>query len=152
MFVNSFRLLGFLYSPDTPNSKLFTGHILFRSRVWRKGRYGVPFDEYNETYFEPYCSGGGIVFSRDVIVSLAAMFDVERPLRIDDAYLGILAEKASVKPVHNRDFKMYENKCDYRPQTIVQHPAKSPCLETLFNKVQEELFGRETFGFAVKRF
>ena len=142
VFVSSYRLLDFLTSPNIPKSKLFTGNIMINSPVLRKGRYRVPYDQYNETVFKPYCSGGGIVFSRDVVVSFAALFDVERPFHIDDAYLGILAEKTGVKPVHNPDFKMYENRCNYRPQIIVQHPAKSPCLETLFSKMQEDLFGR----------
>ena len=125
VFVNSFRLLDFLTSPNTPKFKLFTGNILMQSPVLRKGRYGVPFNEYNQTVFKPYCSGGGIVFSRDVIVLLAAMFDVVRSFRIDDAYLGILAEKAGVKPVHNVDFKMYEDKCEYSLKRLFNIPQKA---------------------------
>ena len=57
----------------------------------------ILFQEYNESVYPPYCSGGGYILSSDAISALLPHFDVVNPLKIDDAYVGILAKKAGLE-------------------------------------------------------
>ena len=137
VFVNTFGLMDFLSKYTTPKKKFYTGNIMVGSVVLRNGRYGVAPEEYNETFYKPYCSGGGYILSRDVVEKFLSYFDVLKPLKIDDAYIGILANRAGVKVTHNKEFRMYEDKCEYRETTLVQHPARGDCAIKLYNKMIE---------------
>ena len=137
VFVNTFGLMDFLSKYTTPKKKFYTGNIMVGSVVLRKGRYAVSPEEYNGTVYKPYCSGGGYVLSRDVVEKFLSYFDVLKPLKIDDAYIGLLADRAGVRVAHNNEFRMYEDKCEYRVTTLVQHPARGDCLKKLYNKMIE---------------
>ena len=69
VFVNTLGLMDFLTKHTTPRRKFYTGNILIGSVVLRDGRYAVSPEEYNETIYKPYCSGGGYVMSRDVLLA-----------------------------------------------------------------------------------
>ena len=137
VFVNTFGLMDFLSKYTTPKKKFYTGNLMAGSVVLRNGRYGVAPEEYNETIYKPYCSGGGYILSRDVVEKFLSYFDVLKPLKIDDAYIGILANRAGVKVTHNKEFRMYENRCEYKETTLVQHPARGDCALKLYNKMIE---------------
>ena len=137
VFVNTFGLMDFLNKYTTPKKKFYTGNIMVGSVVLRNGRYAVSPEEYNETIYKPYCSGGGYILSRDVVEKFLSYFDVLKPLKIDDAYIGLLADRAGVKVTHNKEFRMYEDKCEYNETTLVQHPARGDCLIKLYNKMIE---------------
>ncbi|KAL9985333.1 hypothetical protein ACROYT_G007723 [Oculina patagonica] len=135
VFVNTLGLMDFLTKYTTPRRKFYTGNIMIGSVVLRDGRYGVSPEEYNETIYKPYCSGGGYVLSRDVVEKLLSYFDVLKPLKIDDAYIGILANRAGVNVTHNEDFRMFENNCEYKETTLVQHPARGDCAIKLYHNM-----------------
>ena len=137
VFVNTFGMMDFLSKYTTPKKKFYTGHVLSGSVVRRDGKYKVSPEEYNGTVYRPYCSGGGYVLSRDVVEKLFSYFDVLKPLKIDDAYIGLLAYQAGVKVVNNPEFRMYEYKCEYKATTLVQHPAKGECAIKLYNNMIE---------------
>ncbi|KAJ7394138.1 hypothetical protein OS493_003816 [Desmophyllum pertusum] len=141
VFVNTFGLMDFLSKYTTPKIMFYTGNIMIGSVVMRNGRYAVSPEEYNETIYKPYCSGGGYVLSRDVVEKFLSYFDVLKPLKIDDAYIGLLADRAGVKVTHNKDFRMYEDKCEYKETTLVQHPARGDCAIKLYNKMIEGILG-----------
>ncbi|XP_078356681.1 beta-1,3-galactosyltransferase 5-like isoform X1 [Oculina patagonica] len=142
VFVNTLGLMDFLTKYTTPRRKFYTGNIMVGSVVMRDGRYGVSREEFNGTTYKPYCSGGGYVLSRDVVEMVLSHFDVLKPLKIDDAYIGILADRAGIKVTHNKEFRMYENNCNYNGTTLVQHPATGDCLIKLYNKMVEGIWGR----------
>ncbi|XP_078357198.1 beta-1,3-galactosyltransferase 5-like [Oculina patagonica] len=135
VFVNTLNLMDFLTKYTTPRRKFYTGNIMVGSVVLRDGRYGVSPEEYNETIYKPYCSGGGYVLSRDVVEKFLSYFDVLKPLKIDDAYIGILADRAGVNVTHNKEFRMYENNCEYKETTLVQHPARGDCAIKLYHRM-----------------
>lgn len=141
VFVNTFGMMDFLSKYTTPRNKFYTGNVMVGSVVMRDGRYGVSPEEYNGTVYKPYCSGGGYVLSRDVVVKFLSFFDVLKPLKIDDAYIGLLADRAGVKVTPNAEFRMYEDKCEYRATTLVQHPARGDCAIKLYNKMIEGILG-----------
>ncbi|KAJ7394137.1 hypothetical protein OS493_003815 [Desmophyllum pertusum] len=139
VFVNTLGLMDFLSKYTTPRKKLYTGNIMIGSVVLRNGRYAVTPEEYNETAYKPYCSGGGYVLSRDVVEKFLSYFDVLKPLKIDDAYIGLLADRAGVKVTHNEDFRMYENKCEFKETTLVQHPATGDCAIKLYHNMTGQI-------------
>lgn len=139
VFVNTFGLMDFLSKFTTPRKKFYTGNVMVGSVVLRNGRYGVSLEEYNGTVYKPYCSGGGYVLSRDVVERFMTYFDYLRPLKIDDAYIGLLADRAGIKVTHNSDFRMYEVKCEYKITTLVQHPARGDCAVKLYNNMIDNI-------------
>merc|ERR1712126_408446 len=76
---------------------VYTGNIMVGSEVLRSGRYGVPYEEYPASVYEPYCSGGGFALSESLIRNMIPVFQWEHPLRIDDAYFGGRVIKAGGK-------------------------------------------------------
>lgn len=141
VFVNTFGVMDYLSKFTTPRKKLYTGNIMVGSVVLRRGRYGVSPQEYNGTFYKPYCSGGGYILSRDVVEKFMGYFDFLRPLKIDDAYIGVLANRAGIKVIHNSDFRMYEDKCDFKASTLVQHPARGDCVIKLYDNMIEKILG-----------
>lgn len=141
VFVNTFGMMDFLSKYTTPKKKFYTGNIMVGSVVMRDGRYAVSPEEYNGTVYKPYCSGGGYVLSRDVVKKFLSYFDVLKPLKIDDAYIGLLADRAGVKVTHNAEFRMYEDNCEYKATTLVQHPARGDCAIKLYDKMIEGILG-----------
>lgn len=141
VFVNTFGLMDYLSKFTTPRKKLYTGNIMVGSVVLRNGRYGVSPEEYNDTVYKPYCSGGGYILSRDVVEEFMGYFDFLRPLKIDDAYIGVLANRAGIKVIHNSDFRMYEDRCEFKTTTLVQHPARGACAMKLYNNMIDKVFG-----------
>lgn len=81
--------------------------------------------------------------SRDAVESIFSHFDVWRPLKIDDAYIGLLADRADIKVVHNPEFRMYEDKCGFKATTLVQHPARGDCAIKLYNSMMDLIFQKE---------
>ncbi|XP_048583852.1 UDP-GlcNAc:betaGal beta-1,3-N-acetylglucosaminyltransferase 7-like isoform X1 [Nematostella vectensis] len=138
VFVNPYAMLQYL-AKSAPRSNLYMGNPMIFSPVLRSGRYAVSEQELNKTYFEPYCSGGGILMSSDVVRKFMEFYDVQAPLKIDDAYLGELAKKAGVPVKENGNFRMYEDSCVFRNWTLVQHPAKGDCLQKLYKGLQDVL-------------
>ena len=74
--------------------------------------------------------------SYDVVESVVPLFDVIKPYRIDDVYVGMLAEKLGVKAVNHAGFIIpgshVHPKCKFVPNTLLQHPATGECLIRLF--------------------
>lgn len=68
-------------------------------------------------------------------------FNWEKPLKIDDAYIGSLVKKAGGRPLHAPEhFLMWNDKCKYLDKFIVSHPAKkSGCRDFLMTKANLEM-------------
>ena len=135
VFVNTLGLMDFLSKYTTPRRKFYTGNIMTESEVLRNGRYAVSPEEYNETVYKPYFSGGSYVLSSGVVEMFLLYFDVLKPLKIDNAYIGLLADRACVNVTHNEDFRMFENKCEYKESTLVQHPTTGNCAIKLYHNM-----------------
>ena len=100
-----------------------------------KGKWLVSYKEYSGTHYPDFCSGGGFVMPYDVIECLVSLFDVIKPYRIGDVYVGMLASKTGVTPVDHSGFVMPDrdyDDCNVVSNTLVQHQALGDCLMTLF--------------------
>ena len=124
-------LIEFLQRKPTPKQGVFMGMLHHNPRVRRDGKWNVSYKEYKHTYYPDFCSGAGFVMSYDVVECLVSLFDVIKPYRMDDVYIGMLAQEAGVIPVHHGWFYMpiddYDD-CNFVPNTLVQHRATGQCL------------------------
>jgi len=124
-------LIQFLQRKPTPKQGLFMGALHHNPKVRREGKWNVAYEEYKYTYYPDFCSGAGFVMSYDVVECLVPLFDVIKPYRMDDVYIGMLAQEAGVIPVHHSGFYMpidnYDD-CNFVPNTLVQHRATGQCL------------------------
>ena len=113
----------------------YFGQLMDGQPVERQGRYKVSVEEHKNPKYDPYCSGGGFVLSHYTIQKVIPLFNWDNPLRIDDAYMGELVYKTGIKAEHNNGFYMWNDKCEYRNNLIVSHPAKTAkCLEYLLKQ------------------
>ena len=113
----------------------FFGQRMFNQPVERSGRYGVSKEEHFKDHYDPYCSGGGFILSYETVYKMIPFFNWTQPLKIDDAYIGILATKAGVETVHYKGFMMWNNECQYAKNLIISHPVtQANCLQFLMKK------------------
>lgn len=139
-FVDVKGLISLLAKPAIPQEKLYIGKCFKKALVRRKGKWNISFEDYNATFYPEYCSGFGIVLSSDVINKFVDLFDVVPKFKVDDVYIGILAEKAGVKPNFNRDFLSRfsiqppgNNSCvNLKKHILVRHGVVGKCLFELF--------------------
>ena len=90
VFVNPYKLMDYLGSPDTLNTKLYLGYVRRNGKPHREGKYAVSVEEYNKTSFPDFCGGVGYVLSADLVLKMVQLFDSKRPLKLEDVYIGTL--------------------------------------------------------------
>ena len=143
VFVNTQDLTHLLQQASTPKKRLYMGKVQSNPKVRRYGKFSVSYDEYPGSYYPSYCSGAGFVLSYDVVGCLVPLFDVKNPFRIDDTYVGILANKNGVSPVHHSWFifpDTHYDVCFFVPYTLVQHQVVGQCLIKLFKMHSKDFY------------
>lgn len=72
------------------------------------------------------------------------IFDPKKPLKLEDVYMGMLAERVGVSPRRHHGFRTNQKEhCSQNFELIVIHEASSDCIIKLFNKALEERFRQE---------
>ncbi|XP_078371287.1 beta-1,3-galactosyltransferase 1-like [Oculina patagonica] len=139
VFVNPYRLIDYLSNTDTPKAELYLGYVMRNERPHREGKYGVPVEDYNKTRYPDFCSGPAYVLSSDLVHKLVEIFDVKKPLKLEDVYIGTLIERLGVKPIRHRGFYSLQfGSCKNYTDTVVYHKASIHCIEELFNVAMKE--------------
>ena len=130
VLVNTKDLIKFLQRRSTPKRGLYMGKLHRSDKVPRTGKWSVPYEEYSGTHYPDFCTGAGIVMSYDVIECLVPLFDVIKPYRMDDVYVGMLANRSGVTAVDHTGFFVHWrlHLCDFLPNILVQHQATGQCL------------------------
>lgn len=132
IFIQIDRLM---VSLDRNNEKGYFGQVMGKQPVMRKGRYGLTAEEHVNDYFDPYCSGGAFLISYGTVNKIIPYFDWERPLKIDDAYIGHLVHKVGVPADREKGFHMWNRWCEYTDDLIISHPVKKQdCMQFLVNR------------------
>ena len=137
VLVNAKRLVDVLKLKTTPKKGLYMGKLHHNPSAGREGKWRVSYEEFNGTTYPDFCSGAGFVMSYDVVERLVPLFDVIKRFRLDDVYVGMLAKELGVRAVDHEGFVMpvseddYD-KCNFVPNTLVQHRAIGECLIRLF--------------------
>ncbi|KAK9887928.1 hypothetical protein WA026_000228 [Henosepilachna vigintioctopunctata] len=113
-------------SPD--KFEIYGGYV-FESSPFRSyfSKWYVPLDEYSYNKWPPYVTAGAYVLSR---LSLKKMYYASlftKHFRFDDIYVGILAYKLEIKPIHNENFHFHKpyDSFDYK-KTIASHGFDDP--------------------------
>ena len=92
-------------------------------------------------HYPSFCPGFGIVLSPDVVNMFVDLFDVLPPFRLDDVYIGMLANTAGVTPIHNPNFEVWptpKTKCRWKNSTIARHAVTGDCLYKVFNEMHSQ--------------
>ena len=146
VFVNTRGLIEFLTQTGTANTDFYFGHLMHGNPVLRHGFYGVSEEDHPENTYKDYISGGGYVLSRDLVLKLIPMFDIVKPLKVDDAYIGILAADLGVQPISSTTFLMYNDKksCKDDPNILLIRPIDHDCMVKLFDDTQMKLLSQST--------
>ena len=141
VFVNTKALITLLMNPETPKQKLYMGNRYEAAPVHRSGKWEVTFKEYSRTHYPDFCPGFGYVLSADVVVLFVDLFDVVSAFRLDDVYVGMLADKAAVKTIHNDGFIVgpeQVTQCILQNNTLVWHGIFGNCLFEVYNQIMIE--------------
>lgn len=139
VFVNTRSLVSFLSGEGAPKTEFYFGNLMHGSPVLRSGFYAVSKEDHPEDVFKDYLSGGGYVVSKDLVIKFTQMFDVVKPLKIDDAYIGKLAADIGVKPISTRSFFMYHSKstCVYDDNYFLVRPVDHQCMVKFYDENQK---------------
>ena len=146
VFVNSAGLLSFLNAPTTPKKGLFLGNHYQNPLVYRGGKWKVTKEEYRESHYPDFCPGFGYVLSHDVVISFVKAFAFVSYFRLDDVYVGMLANRTGIKIIHNTGFELDSRRqCIPNESTLVRHgfyeQFQNPedCLLEIFNRATKIL-------------
>ena len=143
VFVNTRGLIEFLSGTGSVNTEFYFGHLMHGSPVLRTGFYSVSKEDHPEDVYKDYISGGGYMLSKDLVLKFIQMFDVVKPLKIDDAYIGMLAADIGVQPISSSTFMMYnDNSCKDNPDILLIRPVNHDCMVKLFDDTQKKLLSQ----------
>jgi len=81
-------------------SRLYAGNVHYRAYIARnpKNEHYVSKAEYRGRFFPDYCAGPCYVLSGNILHQLVKISKELKKFRVEDAYLGLVAKTASVKP------------------------------------------------------
>ena len=141
VFVNTKALILHLIKPNTPTEKLYMGNHYKSAWVIREGKWKVTEEEYSGSRYPGFCPGFGYVLSADIVALFIDLFDVVPAFRLDDVYVGLLADKAGVKAIHNDGFIVGPpevTECILHNNTLVWHGIFGDCLYEVYNQTLRE--------------
>lgn len=106
---------------------------IFAGFVWRKARVSrhkgskwyVSKEEFADGVWPDYVSGGSMVITTDIVMNISNNFKFVKPVCIDDAYLGIVAQKLQIVLTHEARFCL-SYKPDRMGYLFTSHGYKSP--------------------------
>lgn len=127
-FVNTDRLPGFLVRDNPVRTGLYAGSLFpaERRQVIRdpSSKWYVSWRDYGREVYPAYTSGVGYVLSLDVAQALLEEAARTRPIPVEDAYVGILAEALGVVPLSSPRFAKHNvawRVCNYRYLMVIHH-------------------------------
>ncbi|XP_025900773.1 beta-1,3-galactosyltransferase 5-like [Nothoprocta perdicaria] len=125
-FVNTDRLPAFLAELNTVSTGLYVGSLFSREkrRVIREpsSKWYVSRQDYRPDEYPPYASGIGYVLSLDAAEKILEVAQRVRPIPVEDAYVGILAEAAGVRARASARFTKHNvgwRVCNYRYLMVI---------------------------------
>ena len=75
------------------------------------------------------------MLSADVVLQFVNIFDPKKPLKLEDVYIGMLAERVGVTPRGHSGFMTNKfRQCSQNSNLIVIHEVSPYCIIKLFNK------------------
>ncbi|XP_031630695.1 beta-1,3-galactosyltransferase brn [Contarinia nasturtii] len=89
--------------------RLFAGYV-FSSNPHRhkSSKWYVSLDEYKWHKWPTYVTAGSFILSREALIEIYYTSMYTKHFRFDDIYLGIVALKANIEPLHSEEFYFYK--------------------------------------------
>eukprot|EP00079_Xenopus_tropicalis_P018743 XP_004920925.1 PREDICTED: beta-1,3-galactosyltransferase 5-like [Xenopus tropicalis] len=141
-FVNTERLPAFLALSNQLREGLYVGSTFSREKrvVIRdpSSKWYVSKQSYDPDTYPPYASGIGYVLSLDVAKTVLAVAQATPPIPMEDAYVGILADRAGIKLLSSTRFAKHNLKwsiCNYRYLMVI-HRVSPAEQEVALGNVQ----------------
>ncbi|PIO23617.1 hypothetical protein AB205_0190990 [Aquarana catesbeiana] len=152
-FVNPHSLVSYISTSVKKFPLQVHGFCQTQGPVERWGKYGIPFNVFPYDIYPPFVSGGGFLFSAEVVPLLLLASSTIPVFPLDDVYFGLLALAANISFHHELRFRTFGLKstkiCRFR-DVLVAHglsrhqlleiwdtlPYTSPCPPS--NKEKEE--------------
>ena len=91
-FMNLDNIIAFINQNTIVNG--YFGARMVGQLVNRNGQYKLTKEEHENEFYDPYCSGGGYIFTNSSVYKIIPILDLGKTLSIDDAYIGEVALKA----------------------------------------------------------
>lgn len=133
-----------LKSSPSSLDTLYAGYVFADSAPMRHilSKWYVPLDEYPYSRYPPYVSAGCYLMSVQSVRLFYMASKLIELFRLDDIYMGILAHKLDVKPVHVDNIHFYAPK--YSPElfsnsVIAAHQFEPDKLEEIWREIGTKL-------------
>ncbi|GFY78403.1 beta-1,3-galactosyltransferase brn [Trichonephila inaurata madagascariensis] len=97
----------FQFNPflNTFDDRLFAGYVFFSSpKRYRFSKWYVSLKEYPFSKYPPYVTAGAYILSYNALKDLYYTSMYTQNFKFDDVYLGIVAKKCGISPLHNEHF------------------------------------------------
>lgn len=127
-FVNTAWLPAFLQEHNRVRAGLYAGSLFSREKrqVIREpsSKWYVSRQDYRPEEYPPYASGIGYLLSLDAAQRLLGAAERVRPIPVEDAYVGILAEEAGIRVQASARFAKHNvhwQVCNYRYLLVIHH-------------------------------
>lgn len=124
-YINTQRLPSFL-SKRRSNSRLYIGsgfpedkRLVIRDP---SSKWYVSHQDYEHEVYPPYASGIGYILSLDAAKIILHTAGRIAPIPVEDAYVGILADRANIKPLSSARFAKHNTRwgiCNYRYLMVI---------------------------------
>ena len=140
VFVHVPNIFAFLSMQDIPRTRLYAGRVQFNNEPVRSTneerikKYVVTTKEYPYRTYPRFCSGAGMMLSRDFAADLVKIHDNNNYFKLDDVYIGMLALRLGVDAHHDKMFRLTDDVSDCKGEEgiIVKHGAER-CMTKLYN-------------------
>lgn len=94
---------------SSPDGRLWAGYVFPHSIPMRHrwSKWYISLAEYPFSRYPPYVTAGAYVLSSPAVRDLYRVAQYTRQFRFDDIFLGIVAQKARLRPLHSDAFRYY---------------------------------------------
>ena len=123
-FVNVRNIIQYLGSKSVQSTRnLFIGHAIINAKPFRdkSSKWYTTLQEYPCDTYPPYLSGGAILISTKVAKLLKTAFPYVQYFHIDDVYLGMVAKKLNITPLHDDRFDVEHTSPMHLKDTFASH-------------------------------
>ncbi|XP_063811116.1 beta-1,3-galactosyltransferase 5-like [Pseudophryne corroboree] len=128
-FINT-DYLPSLLGQHSPGTLLYVGSVFPEGKrvVIREptSKWYVAERDYKRDLYPPYASGIGYMLSLDVAMVIIGLAEIVPAIPVEDAYIGILAERARVRPLSSARFAKHNVRwgiCNYRFLMVIHGVA-----------------------------
>uniref|UniRef100_T1J2D0 Hexosyltransferase n=1 Tax=Strigamia maritima TaxID=126957 RepID=T1J2D0_STRMM len=98
-----------IYSIDDTIDVLFTGFVLFVPPLRiTTSKWYVSLEEYPFSKYPPFVTAGAYLLSHEALLNLYYTSFYTKHFRFDDVYLGLVAKKAGIIPMHSENFHFWK--------------------------------------------